>query len=312
MPVGIVSVSDGPQITVSELIKNPLFIPTKMLEMLEGGNAFLANQVFRNAGANDSGVVTYRQNDPLFLDTDIQDLAEFGEIPVGATSLGDPRVAFGVMKALGVRVSKQMVDKNNIDLVNKQMVGLKNTFLRGNDRAFRALAADPSVPVTVVPATWASTGKPRSDVMRAIEAIAAAAPSGLPTSQADSFFGFEADTFVGHPSQLINLAENTNFNYVYNGNVASEAPDYTGQLPTQLFGLNVVLARTWPLDRVLICQKDVFGFYSDSRPLQFTALYPEGGGPNGGPRESWRSDATQERAMGIDQPKAAMWLTGLI
>jgi hypothetical protein len=309
MPVSIVSVSDGPQITVNEMIKNPLFIPTKLLEMLEG--TFLAEQVFRNAGGNDSGVVTYRQNDPLFLDTDIQDVAEFGEIPIGATSLGDPRVAFATKRGIGVRVSKEMVDENNIDLVNKQMMGVKNTFLRGNDKAFRALAADPSIPTTAVTATWATTGKPRSDVMRAIEAISAAAPSGLPTSQADSYFGFDADTLVMHPAQLINLAENTNFNYVYNGNIASEAPDYTGNLPTQLFGLNVVLARTWPLDRVLICQKNVFGFYSDTRPLQFTALYPEGAGPNGGPRETWRSDATQKRALGIDQPKAAMWLTGV-
>lgn len=309
MPIGIVSVSDGPQITVSELIKNPLFIPTKLLEMLEG--TFLAEQVFRNAGGNDSGVVTYRQNDPLFLDTDLQDLAEFGEIPIGATSLGDPRVAFATKRGIGVRVSKEMVDENAIDLVNKQMIGVKNTFLRGNDVAFRALASDPSVPVTAVPATWSTTGKPRSDVMRAIEAISSAAPSGLPASQADTYFGFDADTMIMHPSQLINLAENTNFNYVYNGNVADQAPDLTGKLPTLLFGLNVVLARTWPLNRVLVCQKDVFGFYSDTRPLQFTALYPEGGGPNGGPRETWRSDATQKRALGIDQPKAAMWLNGV-
>lgn len=310
MPVSIVSVSDGLQITVSELIKNPLFIPTRLLEMLEG--TFLAEKVFRNAGANESGVVTYRLNDPLFLDTDIQDIAEFGEIPVGASSLGDPRVAFATKRGIGVRVSKEMVDENNIDLVNKQMIGVKNTFLRGNDKAFRALAADPSIPVTVVPATWATTGKPRSDVMRAIEAISSAVPSGLPASQSDAYFGFDADTVVMHPSQLINLAENTGFNYVYQGNIASESPDYTGNLPTQLFGLNVVLARTWPLDRVLVCQKDVVGFYSDTRPLQFTALYPEGGGPNGGPRETWRSDATQKRALGIDQPKAAMILTGLI
>jgi hypothetical protein len=309
MPVSIVSVSDGPQITVSELIKNPLFIPTRLLEMLE--NVFLAESVFRNAGGNDAGVVTYRVNDPLFLDTDIQDVAEFGEIPVGATSLGDPRVAFATKRGIGVRVSKEMVDENNIDLVNRQMVSVRNTFLRGNDKAFRVLASDASIPTTVVPATWPTTGKPRSDVMRAIEAIAAATPTGLPASQTDSYFGFDADTLVMHPAQLINLAENTNFNYVYNGNIASEAPDYTGNLPTQLFGLNVVTARTWPLDRVLVCQKDVFGFYSDTRPLQFTALYPEGAGPNGGPRETWRSDATQKRAMGIDQPKAAMWLTGV-
>jgi hypothetical protein len=305
----IVSVSDGGRLTVSDLIKNPLFIPTKLLEMLEG--KFLADQLLRNAGGNDSGVVTYREGDPLFLDQDIADLAEFEEIPIGSSSLGTPRVAFSVKKGLGVRVSKDMVDKNNVDLVNKQMTGLRNTFLRANDRAFRAILSVPNVPSTAVPATWTSTGKPRGDVMRAIEAIAAAKPDNLPASQDDTFYGFDADTLVMHPAQLIALAENTNFNYVYNGNVANEAPALTGAMPTQLFGLNVVTARTWPLDRVLVLQKDIVGFYSDRRPLQFTALYPEGNGPNGGPRETWRSDATQDRALGIDQPKAAMWLTGV-
>jgi hypothetical protein len=147
--------------------------------------------------------------------------------------------------------------------------------------------------------------------MTAIEAIASATPASLPAAQADSYFGFEPDTMVVHPSVAIALAENSNYTVVYNGNVAGESPALTGALPTNLFGLNVVPARTWPLNKVLICQKDVIGFYSDTRPLQFTALYPEGNGPNGGPRESWRSDASQMRAIGIDQPLAGMWLTGI-
>ncbi|WP_019204577.1 hypothetical protein [Tsukamurella sp. 1534] len=305
----ITSVSDGGRLTVSDLVKNPLFIPTKLLEMIDG--MFAAEKVFRNAGANPSGVVVYREGDPLFLEQDIQDVAEFGEIPVGNALLGTPRVAFAVKKALGVRVSKEMIDENNIDAVNRQMTALRNTMVRGNDRAFRALAQDPSIPSTAVAAAWDGTGKPRGDVMRAIEAIAAAEPDNLPDSQDDSSLGFEANTLVMHPSMFIALAENTNYVEVYNGNVAGENPMLTGALPANIFGLNVVTTRTWPLDRVLVCEQGTLGFYSDTRALQFTALYPEGGGPNGGPRETWRSDASQKRAMGIDQPKAGMWLTGL-
>ena len=40
-------------------------------------------------------------------------------------------------------------------------------------------------------------------------------------------------------------------------------------------------------------------------------MYPEGNGPNGGPTESYRSDASYKRAIAVDQPKAAMWLTGV-
>jgi len=307
----IVSVADGGSLTVSDLIKNPLFVPTKLLEMLEG--KFLADQLLRNAGGNPASVVTYREGDPLFLEDDIQDVAEFGEIPVSAIGRGTPRVAVAVKKALGVRISKEMKDENDIDQVNRQMTGLKNTFLRGNDKAIRGILSSPSVPSTAVAAPWDGAGKPRGDVMRAIEAIASAKPDNLPASQEDTYYEYEADTVVMHPAQLISLAENTNFTWVYNGNVADQNIALTQALAANVFGpdVNVVTARTWPMDKALVLQKEVVGFYSDTRPLQFTELYPEGGGPNGGPRETWRSDASQKRAMGIDQPKAAMWLTGL-
>ena len=74
----------------------------------------------------------------------------------------------------------------------------------------------------------------------------------------------------------------------------------------------MIQSRTFPADKALILERGTVGFYSDTRPLQFTALYPEGNGPNGGPRETWRSDASHKRVMGLDQPKAAIWLTGLV
>ena len=62
---------------------------------------------------------------------------------------------------------------------------------------------------------------------------------------------------------------------------------------------------------MLVLERGTVGFYSDTRALQATELYPEGNGPNGGPTESWRSDATRKRVMGVDQPLAACWITGV-
>ncbi|MGZ9830218.1 hypothetical protein ACXYTP_25220, partial [Tsukamurella ocularis] len=104
MATSIVSVSDGSRFTVSDLIKQPLFVPTKLKELME--NQFISETLFRNAGANPAGVVAYREGDPTFLDSDVQDVAEFGEIPVSSGQLGIPRTAFAVKKALGIRVSK--------------------------------------------------------------------------------------------------------------------------------------------------------------------------------------------------------------
>lgn len=308
MATNLVSVSDGSRLTVSDLVKNPLFIPTKLKELIE--NQFISEALLRNGGKNDSGVVTFREGDPTFLDDDVQDVAEFGEIPVSAGKLGLPRAVYATKKALGVRVSKEMIDENDVDAVNKQITGLKNTFIRANDRGAKALFLSPTVPTLPVSAAWDDpNGKPRTDLAKAIEQISTAAPD---EATEDEYFGFEPDTIVLHPGLLATLMDNEQILKVYQGNVANESIAYTGAIPAQIMGLNVIKSRTFPVDKALILERGTVGFYSDTRPLQFTALYPEGGGPNGGPRETWRSDASHKRAIGLDQPKAALWLTGLV
>lgn len=308
MPTNLVSISDGSRLTVSDLIKTPLMVPTKLKELIE--NQFISEALLRNAGKNDAGVVLFREGDPTFLDDDVQDVAEFGEIPVSAGKLGLPRAAYATKKALGVRISKEMQDENNMDAVNKQMTGLKNTFIRANDRGAKALLSSAAVPTMAVSDPWDDpAGKPRTDLAKAIEEISTAAPD---EATEDEYFGFEPDTIVVHPGLLATLMDNEQILKVYQGNVANESIAYTGAIPGEIMGLNVIKSRTFPIDKALILERGTVGFYSDTRPLQFTALYPEGGGPNGGPRETWRSDASHKRAMGLDQPKAALWLTGLV
>ncbi len=307
MPTTLVSVSDGNRLTVSDLVKNPLFIPTKLRELME--NQFISEALFRNGGRNEAGVVAYREGDPMFLDSDVQDVAEFGEIPVSSGQLGLPRVAFATKKALGVRVSKEMIDENNIDAVNKQMNGLRNTFIRANDRAAKALLTSSAVPTMAVSAAWDNaSGKPRTDLAKAVEKISTAAPAN---ATADEAWGFVPDTMVVHPGLLSILMDNDQILKVYNGNIANESIAYVGAIPGELMGMSVIKSRTFPIDRVFLCERGTLGFYSDTRSLQFTGLYAEGGGPNGGPRETWRSDASQKRALGLDQPKAGLWLTGV-
>lgn len=308
MATSIVSVSDGNRLTVSDFVKNPLWIPTKLKELIQ--NQFISEALLRNGGKNEAGLVGYHEGDPTFLDSDIQDVAEFGEIPVSAGRKGTPRVAFANKRGLAVRVSKEMIDENNVGEVNRQILALKNTFIRANDRAAKVLLQSAAVPTMAVSDPWDDpAGKPRTDLAKAIEQITTAAPADATT---DEYYGFEPDTLVLHPALLATLMDNDQILKVYNGNVANESIAYTGVIPGELMGLTVIQSRTFPVDKALALERGTIGFYSDTRPLQFTALYPEGNGPNGGPRETWRSDATHKRAMGLDQPKAGLWLTGLV
>lgn len=309
MPVPVLSISDGSRTTVSDLIGAPMTIPARILSVLD--NHFISEAILRDAGPNGNGLISYRESTPLYLGRDEEFIAEFAEIPVSAGQLGLPRLSYALKKGAGVRVSREMRDENAIDAVNIQITQLQNTMVRAEERALRALFSSPAIPTIAASAAWNTTGGlVRHDIARAQETIASASPSGNTTS--DDNFGFAADTIVWHTSTTTSLVDNDKFNSVFINNPLSDQQiAYTGRLPQQVMGLTALQSRSWDPTRVLVCERKTVGFYSDTRPLSITPLYGEGGGPNGGPTESWRCDATRKRGMGADQPLAACWITGV-
>lgn len=307
----IVSISDGPRLTVSEMVGNPLFVPTKIKELLT--NVFITQTLFRNGGGNKNGLVAYRQGDPIFLDGEPEDVAEFGAIPVAAGRKGSALFAVANKKGLGIRFSQEMLDENDVGEVNRQISMLVNTFKRSDDRVFRVLTQSNAVPTMAAAAAWDTVnGNPRGDIARAMEKVINAAPSIAEGGSAEEWYGFEPDTMVMNPGLFPILLDNDKFNKIYQGSIANENIAYTGKLPGKVLNLDVLGARGYPMDRIWIGQKGVTGFYSDTRPFQVTGVYPEGNGPMGGPNESHRCDATRKTAYALDQPKAGIWLTGLV
>jgi hypothetical protein len=303
------SVSDGSRTTVADLVGNPLMIPARIIELLN--NAFLTDVVFRNAGGNSNGLVGFEENTPLFLAGDVEDVAEYGEIPIAVGQRGIARVAVGVKRGLGVRVSREMRDENQVDKVNLQIRQLTNTMIRSEERVLRALLlASSSIPSIAATAAWTgATSKVRRDISAAQEKVATAKPAAEVSTE--EYLGFDADTIILPGSIRAVLQDNEEFLKVYNTTAEGEALAFRGTMPGQVLGLNPLLTRFWPNDRALVLQRGTVGFRSDTRPLEATGLYPEGNGPNGGPTESWRTDTTRKRVLGVDQPLAACWITGI-
>lgn len=303
----VVSVSDGPATTVADLVGAPMAIPARVLDVLD--NQFITPVLLRNAGRNTNGLVSYSESTPLYLDGDVETVAEFAEIPVGAGQIGTRRIAVGVKKGKGIRVSREMRDENRIDDVNRQITQLRNTFIRAQERALRALLSDTSIPTIAATAAWTGgSSKVRRDIANAAEVVNSATPN---STADDDLLGFTADTVVLPGSITPVLIDNEEFLKVYNGNLAAESIAYKGKLPQDILGMLGLTTRSWPKDKALVLERQTVGFYSDTRPLEVTPLYGEGGGPSGGPTESWRSDATYKRVVGADQPKAACWITGI-
>lgn len=305
-PITVGGLTDGPRITVDTFIGDPLMIPARIIEMLD--TQFLSDVIFRDAGAS-NGLVSYEESTPLFLGSDVDDVAEFAEIPVAVGQRGLPRIAFGTRKGLGVRVSQEMREFNKVDDVNRQITQLVNTMIRADARALRAALTSSSIPTIAASAAWGQTGsKARHDILAAQEKVGSAKPDNFTD---EDVLGFEPDTIILPSSIAPALMDDEDILKVYVGDLASENIAYTGQMPRQLLGMAPLKSRFWPADRALVLQRRTVGFRSDARPLTVTPLYPEGGGGMGGPNESWRSDATRKRVLGTDQPKAACWITGI-
>jgi hypothetical protein len=307
MAVTVASISDGPNITVRQLVGNPLLIPARVLDMLD--NSFLTDVIFRDAGRNEAGVVTFDESTPLFLAGDPEDVAEYAEIPVSVGQRGVPKLAVGVKRGLGVRVSREMIDENRLGDVNRQLLQLRNTMVRAEEKALKALLLAATIPAVTASASWSTTGTPRKDIANAMQTVAGAVPVGGTT---EDVLGFIPDTIILPQTATAGLMGNTDWLTVYTaGQNAGEDIRYTGRLPGQIMGLSALQSYFWPTNKALVIQRGIVGLRSDTRPLEATPVYPEGNGPNGGPTESFRSDTTRKRVLAVDQPLAACWINGI-
>jgi hypothetical protein len=307
MAKGIASQSDGPRLTVNSMVKNPTVIPRRVLNTLQ--NEFMADALLRKLPPTESGAYIFEESTPLYAEGDAPVVGEFGEIPVISGRMGARKVAVTVKRALGIRVSIEMRNRNNVDKVNTQIRQVKNTFIRTWETAFvNGLLLHPDVPSIPAGATWDDPAAAiREDLVEATATIENATLDGSVTTE--DFFGFSPNTLVIGRAVRDALMLSDDFNKAYVDNKADENVEYTGKLPGRFFNVDAIMIsremdRLAPTSAILLERKTVGGI-GDERPLQSTPLYPEGNGPNGGPTESWRSDTVRQSAVVIDQPKAA-------
>jgi hypothetical protein len=299
----IVGVTDGPRITVNDLINAPTVLPRRILQI--GANQFIADSVLRAAGGNDSGVVEFYMSTPLFANDQASIRNEFGEYKIVNTSLGTPMIATTTDRGLSVMVSDEMRMRNKMDQVNTQVTQVMNQIRKDWDAAFMGLfLANPNVPTYGVATAWATSTTIRQDILHGTKIVNNAVLPGT----TNNFLNFQADTMIITETTRYDLMSSTQFNNIYQGNLADENIQYVGVLPQQILNLNVLVTRSGgalPDGKAVILERGTVGFISDEEPLQATPLYRDQ------PRRTWRSDVNRRSAMGLDQPLAAIILTGV-
>lgn len=305
IPVGQYS-QQGLRITVNSLIKDPLIIPQRMLDLTR--NQFMMESLLRQVPGAEAGVIGYSESAPLFADEDPSIVAEGGEIPLITGSDGIPKAAFTVKMGAGIEITREMRTRNRVDQVDRRMKQIKNTFVRVWERRMFAALLGASTLTMAASAAWgtASTNI-RSDVLTALRLVREASVSGAsPGPLVDDYLGFEPDTLVMSTRTEAKFFNNTSVIDIYkNSPAVKESPTFTGTLPKEFMGLTVMTSRFMADDIVWVLQRKECGGYSDEYPLETTPLYADQ------PRQVWRADTTRRTAIFIDQPKAVCKITGI-
>lgn len=304
-PIQTVTSQDGPKITLNAYLKDPLLVPTVVVNMMDQG--FLADAILRRAGAADAGVVRYSESTPIYADSTVRVRAEMAEVPIAQGSLGSPNVAYTSDRSLSVVITDEDRRRSNLDKLNVRMMQVKNSIIQAWDQAFvTAVTGNAGVNTLVLnsgtPGTWAGASYDiRNDILTAAKTIDTASDAQ------GSQFGFEADTLIVNKNTKYDILRSTQFQTPYVGNIASENLKYTGVLPQKILNYDVITVPTNILANgtAILIQRNVAGFIADEVPLNATALYRDE------PRKIWRSDVQRVSAVGLDQPKAACIITGV-
>lgn len=301
MPVPFQAVTDGQRMLVSTLIKQPAVVPARILEM--SAQMFLVDAVLRPGPPAPSGVVLYSESTPLFADDSSSVVEEFGEIPVIGSSLGQPKTVRAVRRGMALKISQDMIDEENFDAVQLRMTQIRNTMRRDWEDAFLgALLSNPAVQTVAATTVWSSSSSTiRKDTNAARFAIENAAADAAGNQK----FNFEADTLIISTQTKTDFLDSNEVALPYTGNIADQNLLYTGKLPNQFIGLDVLVSWRLPAHKAVVMQRKVVGGVSDRRPLRATNLYEHQ------PTETWRSDVTRASAIFVDQPLAACVITGV-
>jgi len=294
MPTNVFATTDGPVLTVNQMLNDPLFIPSLILDEID--QLFVMEKVLRAAGTPTGGSIVYYESTPLFSNTTSEYVEEYGDIPLASNSLGNPKSQRTRKRGLGVAISQEMRDRNQVDLLNTQIRQVRETLVLDFDTAFmNALLNNGSVNTFAASTSWATSTHIRKDVLAARKLII------------DAKRGFKPDTLLMNPTDRNNILTSNEITQIYVGNVADRNPLLTGDATFPFVGVqNVMETYAVAAGTAVLLQSKRVGGYADERPLQATPVYKWKQ-----EAETWRSDVLRTTAVFADQPLAATIITGI-
>lgn len=299
---------DLDQITVDQAMKDPTLIPERIKKSLE--HSWVEDFFFRRAPGNAGSVAFKEAAAEAFTDEGVEEIAEFGEIPViSPDDQKKAKVALAVKSGAGFRVSYEQRTENRWDAVNRSQAALQRRMLAHGVKAFEHVLSAADIPEIQLTTRWDAGGDIVKDILDGMTTVADAHADGNPLER----FNYVPNAILYNSTLRLQVHLSEQMQKYYIGDMAHANPvfdGYAGRTGKQLFGqLEEADSILIPKNHIYIFEKGTPGFVSDTIPLTATPLYSEGGQSEmGGPTMSWRSDLVRKRAIGVDNPKAVVRL----
>ncbi len=290
-------------LSINRLLQDPLVVPELMRNLFRG--QFVSDQVLRPAGKATGGAVQFWVSGPVFPDVtlgDVEVVAPLGEIPVVNPIVGSPASALVLKRGLGLRLSREIQDRNDVGIVLRGMTQIRNAMVRSVDAAMiAALRAG----VTQTVAAGAPWGNATGTTIRKDIASAQLILRRLQTQGYD----YQADTILAGVGSEFALRLSSEFLAPFIGQAAAGSPALTGTVGTKLWDMNWLFSPNLPDNEAWVLQSNVVGGIADERgapgqPIELSDPFYEPA------HEATRWNVTRAAAGFIDNPGACVHVVG--
>lgn len=314
MPAGQYS-ANATQITVDYLLKNPTVLARRFREDLSQ-KGYITEALLQGGYPVVGGSIRFNRDESLFPDDEsgrrtYEIVAEGARFPIIGPLEPSEQVEKSAKHGLRMFVTDEQRLRNTVPQVDKDLRYLKNELIDYVDNLFmQKFLTDTGVPTYNV-VTGAGSGGASGTITGFSGAAWGMTGMGILQDlvKAKSLMtnlrrGFKPDTLVINDDKVANFMAHQEL-HKYFINAGAQAPIFTGQLPGQIAGLDILYSPYVPTGQAIVMQRKAIGGYGDERPETLNVL------PFNEEREIWEIKASRMMVYFIDEPKAAVKLTNI-
>ncbi len=317
MPTGQYASESNPNpITVDYLLKNPTVLNRRFRQDL-GQKGYISEAILQGGYTVEGGAIRYNRDESQFPDKEnsrrtYEIVAEGARFPMIGPLAPTESIVKSAKHGLRMFVTWEQQKRNQVAQVEKDLRYLKNELIDYVDNLFmQQFLSD-----TGIPSVNVQTGVASGGLSGTLTGFSGAAWSKANLSAMQDIFkaksivtnqrrGLRPDTLLVNDNALAFFGAHDQLWKLFAADPGNSQPVFTGQMPGQLAGLDVLYTPYVPSGTAILLQRKQLGGYGDERPETIQVL------PFDEEREVTEIKASRVMAYFIDEPWAAFKLTNL-